>query len=130
MEFNAGFTLIGEDQDGEDKTDDLTPVPPGSVLSLDQDLYQEGDEAWGRPDDPIGEAHGAVVATKRGRAMCTITFAIDENDVIVAQGLLPLQGRKLGSGSLAVTGGTGAFDKVSGRVDMETRNPKRWSFVL
>jgi hypothetical protein len=130
MEFNAGFTLIGEDQDGEDETDDLTPVPPGSVFSLDQDLYQEGDQAWGRGDGPIGEAHGAVVATKRGRAMCAITFAIDESDVIVAQGLLPLQGRKLGSGSLAVTGGTGAFDKVSGRVDMETRNPKRWSFVL
>jgi hypothetical protein len=130
MEFNTQFTLIGEDQDGEDKTDDLSPVPPGGVLSLDQDLYQEGDEAWGRPNDPIGEAHGAAVVTKRGHAMCTITFVIDEADIIVAQGLLPIAGRKLGSGSLAVTGGTGAFERSSGHVDVESRNPKRWSFLL
>lgn len=128
MEFSAGFTVIGEDQ--EQQTDDLAPVMPGDVFSIDQDLFEEVGEAWNRPGDPVGEAHGSVVVTRKHFAMCNITFTFGDQDIIVAQGLLPIDGKTLGSGLLAVAGGTGQFDKVSGRLDVETRNPKRWSFIL
>ena len=128
MLFTAAFTLIGEDQDKI--ADLLAPAPQGSVMTIDQDLYEEQGGAWQRPDTPVGEAHGSVIVTRKGFATCNITFTFGDDDSIVAQGLLPISGKSLNNGHLAVTGGTGQFDKVSGRVDMETQNPKRWSFIL
>jgi hypothetical protein len=128
MEFGTGFTVIGEDQETED--DELAPVGPGSVFSIDQDLFEEVGEAWNRPGDPVGEAHGSVVVTRKQFATCNITFTFSSEDVVVVQGLLPVDGKNLGGGVLAVTGGTGQLNKASGRVDVETQNPKRWSFLL
>jgi hypothetical protein len=128
MEFTAEFTVIGEDQD-PDETSELTPTPPGSVFPIDQDLYEgSGDGSWDK-GSPVGEAHGSVVVTRKSRAMCVITFEFESGTVMV-QGLLPAQGKKLSGGTLAVTGGTGDFEKSTGRVDMDSINPKRWSFVL
>ncbi|MFL5736586.1 MAG: dirigent protein [Actinomycetota bacterium] len=128
MEFTAEFTIIGEDQEPDDDKD-MAPMPAGSVFAIDQDLYEEdGDGSW-RKGGQVGEAHGSVTVTRKGRAMCVITFEYERGTVMV-QGLVPAQGKKLSGGSLAVTGGTGDFEKSSGRVDMESRNPKRWSFVL
>jgi hypothetical protein len=128
MEFTAEFTVIGEDQDPDDK-DQVAPLPPGSVFPIDQDLYEEdGDGSW-REGGQVGEAHGSVTVTRKGRAMCVITFEFESGTVMV-QGLVPAQGKTLSGGTLAVTGGTGDFEKSAGRVDMESRNPKRWSFVL
>ncbi|MFL5768183.1 MAG: dirigent protein [Actinomycetota bacterium] len=127
MEFTTEFTVIGEDQD-EDK-DEIAQLPPGSVFALNQDLSEESEEGSWKQGGPVGEAHGTVVMTGRRLATCSITFAF-ENGTIVVAGLLPADGAKLGGGTLAVVGGTGDFEKTSGHVDMETRNPKRWSFVL
>src|SRR5215470_12582615 len=128
MEFTAEFTVIGEDQESGDN-DELSPLPPGSVFAFDQDLYEESGEGSWKQGGTVGEAHGSVVVTRRGRAMCTITFGF-ENGTLMVEGLLPAEGRRLDGGTLAVTGGTGDFDKSAGHVDMESRNPKRWSFVL
>jgi hypothetical protein len=128
MEFTAEFTIIGEDQESDDDKD-MAPLLPGSAFSIDQDLYEEdGMQSWQR-GGRAGEAHGAVVVTRRGRAMCVIAFEFENGSVIV-QGVLPAEGKKLSGGTLAVTGGTGDFEKSAGHVDMETQNPKRWSFVL
>ena len=128
MEFRARFTVIGEDQ--EQQTDDLAPPGAGDVFSIDQDLFEEVGESWNRPGDPVGEAHGSGVVTKKDLAMCSITFTFGDEDIIVAHGLLPSNGRRLGNGLLAVTGGTGRFDRVSGRLEVESRNPKRWGFFI
>jgi hypothetical protein len=128
MEFTAEFTVIGEDQDPDENMDELAPAPPGSLFPIDQDLYESTNGSWDK-GPLVGEAHGSVVVTRKNRAMCALTFEFDSGTVMV-QGLLPAQGKKLSGGTLAVTGGTGDFEKSGGRVDMDSVNPKRWSFVL
>jgi len=128
VEFSTQFILIGEDQDPK-VAQDLTPAAPATVFPIDQDLYEESGGPW-KKGDPVGEAHGSGVVTGKNLATCSVTFAFDDDDSLVVEGLLPVQGKKLGAGRLAVTGGTGKFDKASGRVGMETSNPKRWSFVI
>jgi len=128
MEFTAELTVIGEDQDTDEK-EQIGPATPGSVFAIDQDLFEEsGDGTWDK-GSLVGEAHGSIVVTRRSRAMCVITFQF-ETGTLVVQGLLPSDGRQLSGGTLAVTGGTGDFERSAGRVDMESVNPKRWSFVL
>lgn len=126
MEFTAEFTVIGEDQDPDDSKQ-VGPLPPGTVFPIDQDLFDQVED-W-RPGGKLGEAHGAVTVTRKGRAMCVVTFEFD-NGTVMVQGLLAAEGKKLSGGTLAVTGGTGEFERSAGRVDMESQNPKRWSFVL
>jgi hypothetical protein len=128
MEFTAEFTVIGEDQDSGE-TEQIGPATPGSLFPIDQNLFEEsGDGSWAQ-GSLAGEAHGFAAVTRRSNAMCVITFQF-ESGTLVVQGLLPSDGRALSDGTLAVTGGTGDFERSSGRVDMESRNPKRWTFVL
>jgi len=128
VEFSTEFIVIGEDQDPKVEQD-LTPLEPASGFPIDQDLYIESGGKWGK-GDRAGEAHGTAAVARKNLAQVSITFAFDEDDSIVVSGLLPVQGKKLGAGQLAVTGGTGKFAKAAGKVGMETNNPKRWSFVI
>jgi hypothetical protein len=125
---NMTMTYVGEDQ--RQLTEDLAAASPGRVVSIDQDLYEEVGGPWNHGDDPIGEAHGSVVVTEGQQGMCHITFKVFNVGTIVAHGSLPVAGSTVGSGTLAVAGGTGKFDKALGKVDVEHRNPKRWSFAL
>ena len=127
MEFSPELILIGEDQNPK-VAEDLTPAAPGTVFPVDQDLYFESGGTWNK-GGPAGEAHGSGIATEKNLAQCSVTFAFRDG-TIVAEGILPIQGKKLGAGQLAVTGGTGRYKNRLGQVDMETRNPKRWSFVI
>jgi hypothetical protein len=128
MEFSASFTVIGEDQ--AEQTDDIAAFAPGRAFSIDQDLFEEQGGAWNRPGDPVGEAHGSGLVTRKGLAMCHITFTFGPDDIIIAHGVLPLGGKDVGAGLLAVAGGTGQFHKALGRCDVEVQNPKRWIFTL
>lgn len=125
MEFSAGFKVIGEDQE---EAFDLAAAAPAKVVPIDQDLFEE-DGDW-NPGEKVGEAHGTAVVTQKRLAMCHISFTFGEEDSIVAHGVLPIDGSTLGDGHIAVAGGTGRFDKATGRADLETLNPKRWSFAL
>jgi hypothetical protein len=125
MEFTTVFTVISDE---EMQTSDLAG-PPAKVVAIDQVLFEEVGEPWNRGDQ-VGEAHGTAVVTQKGLAVCHITFTFGDEDSIVAHGVLPIDGSTLGNGHIAVAGGTGQFDKATGRLDMETRNPKRWSFAL
>jgi len=40
------------------------------------------------------------------------------------------KGATIGGGYLAVTGGTGTYNAVMGRVDVEVVNPKRYHFTV
>ena len=128
MDFNTQIVLIGEDQDPK-VAQDLTPAEPATVFPIDQDLYLGSRGSWDK-GNPAGEAHGSGVVTRKNIAKVDITFAFDEDDSITVSGLLPVRGKALGAGQLAVTGGTGQFAKAAGKVGMETNNPKRWSFVI
>jgi hypothetical protein len=128
MDFNTEITVIGEDQNKQ--AEDLSAAAPGRVVPIDQDLFEEVGGPWNHGSDPIGEAHGSIVVTGKNLGMCHITFSFGDEDTIVAHGVLPIAGSTVGNGHIAVSGGTGQFDKVSGRLDVEHRNPKRWSFAL
>jgi len=127
MEFATGFTVISDEQELSIAAE-ADASGPARLAAFDQNLYSEADEPWQR-GELIGEVSGTWVTTPRGRAIVNVTFTIGE-DTIVAHGVLPIEGSDLGRGRLAVTGGTGEFHKAAGTVDMETRNPKRWSFGL
>jgi len=127
MEFTTEFTVISDEQ--ELSFAGLADAAgPATLAAFDQNLYEETDEPWKR-GERIGEVSGTWVATHRGKAVVNLTFSIGE-DTIVAHGVLPVDGSDLGRGRMAVTGGTGKFHKAAGTVDMDTRNPKRWSFAL
>lgn len=127
MEFTAEFTVISDEQDLSFAAQ-ADVSKPAMLAVFDQNLYDEAGEPWQR-GELIGEVSGTWVTTHRGKAVVNITFMIGE-DAITAHGVLPVDGSDLGRGRLAVTGGTGRFAKASGAVDMDTRNPKRWSFAL
>ena len=127
MEFTTGFTVISDEQELSFAAE-AGASGPARLAAFDQNLYEEAVEPWQR-GELIGEVSGTLVTTHRGKAIVNVTFTIGE-DAIVAHGVLPLDGSDLGNGRLAVTGGTGKFNKAAGTVDMETRNPKRWSFGL
>ena len=127
MEFTTGFTVISDEQELSFAAE-AGASGPARLAAFDQNLYEEAVEPWQR-GELIGEVSGTWVTTHRGKAIVNVTFTIGE-DALVAHGVLPLDGSDLGSGRLAVTGGTGKFNKAAGTVDMETRNPKRWSFGL
>jgi hypothetical protein len=126
MEITPALRVIGDE---EMRTSDLTKAAPGTVVAIDQVLFEERGEPWDR-GEPVGEAHGTAVATQKGVAVCHITFTFGEEDTIVAHGVLRIDGSTVGSGRLAIAGGTGQFNKAAGRLDVEHRNPKRWSFYL
>lgn len=126
MEFTTEFTIIGDE---ETQTFDLDLAAPAAVVAFDHTLYEEVGEPWNK-GERIGEAHGTAVVTRKRVAVCHVTFVFGDEDTIVAHGVLPIDGSTLGGGRLAVAGGTGRFDKAAGRLDVETRNPKRWSFFL
>jgi hypothetical protein len=127
MEFTTAFTVIGDD---EFPTDDLAKAAPAKVVPIDQVLYEElPGKPWER-GELVGEAHGVAVVTHKGVAVYSITFMFGDEDAIMANGVLPVEGSSGGRNHLAVAGGIGRFDKATGRVDVETRNPKRWSFIL
>ncbi len=126
MEFTTAFTVIGDE---EMQSSDLAKAAPATVVAIDQALFEELGEPWER-GERVGEAHGTAVVTQKGVAVCHITFAFGEEDTIVAQGVLPIEGSTVGRGHIAVGGGTGRFHKATGSLVVETRNPKRWSFIL
>ena len=126
MEIRPALTVIGDE---ELLTFDLTKAPPGTVVAIDQVLFEELREPWER-GERVGQAHGTAVVTHTGVAVCNITFVFGDEDTIVAHGVLPIAGSTVGSGRLAVGGGTGRFNRATGRLDVEARNPKRWSFYI
>jgi len=127
MRSDVTFTLIGDD---EQRTphDLVAESSAATVVVMDLELYEEAGE-WER-GSAVGSVHGTAVVTHGGRAVCHLTFELEGHDTIVAQGVLPLEGSSIGGGRVAVTGGTGRFERASGAVEIESRNPKRFRMAL
>jgi hypothetical protein len=127
MEYVGELTLIGID-DEEGKLDFSSSVP-GDVRVMHQTLSWEGEESW-TIGDPAGAAHVSVIIGRGGIAICHVVFVLNSEDTIVAHGVLPVaSGTGVGNGLLAVTGGTGNYDSVGGRVDVEVVNPKKYHII-
>lgn len=127
MESAHVLTLIGDD---EERTpyELVAESAAATVIAIDLRLYEERGE-W-EAGDAVGWAHGMAVVTHGGRAMCHLTFELGEDDAIVAQGVLDLDGSSIGHGRIAVTGGTGRFERAQGTVRVQSRNPKRFRIAM
>ena len=79
---------------------------PGDVVVGASDLF-------GRRDKQIGTAHWTCVRTHPGLRHCTLTY-------FLARGFLTLQGpyRDDGTGTFAITGGTGRYRTAHGWMDL------------
>ena len=76
-------------------------------------------------DKQIGTAHWSCVRTNPGLRHCTLTY-------FLPRGLLTLQGpyRDDGTGTFAITGGTGKYRTAHGWMDLtSTTTPDGWTFV-
>jgi hypothetical protein len=119
-----GFTVIGDDE--EQSPDDFAGLAPRDVVVIDQQLYE--DDGYFDKGRHVGWAHGSGVVTHRVRIVCHVTFVFEEGDTLAAHGVLPIEGRTIGNGLMAVTGGTGRYRNAGGTMYVETVNPKRWKY--
>jgi hypothetical protein len=129
MEITPRFTLVGEDTD--DSADDLADAGTATVIPVFQETYLEEGEPF-QQGGRVGELHGTAVVTGRGNLVCALVFTFDADmeDTIVAHGVLQRHGGGIGEGRLAIGGGTGRYRKLSGDIEVQTRNPKRYIFNL
>ena len=79
---------------------------PGDVVTGASDLFEKRDKR-------IGTAHWSCVRTNPGLRHCTLTY-------FLPRGFLTLQGpyRDDGTGTFAITGGTGAYRTARGWMDL------------
>ena len=91
---------------------------PGDVVVGASDLFDNHDKR-------IGTAHWACVRTNPGLRHCTLTY-------FLPHGFLTLQGpyRDDGTGTFAITGGTGRYRTAHGWMDLtSTSSPDGQTFV-
>ena len=127
MDTSGELVIIG--------VDDEDDAPPGvaesgrpPVYPVSQTLFWESGAKWQRGDE-AGSAYGAFVLTRRGELVGSLTFTFEDEDALVASGVLPFDGGKsFADGVLAVVGGTGAHKGRTGEVHVEAQNPKRYRF--
>jgi hypothetical protein len=126
MEIETEFSLIGED---DDEVADLQQAGPGTVAPIRQRLFQAADEGFGKGDE-VGVLHGVAIVVRRAQVIAHLVFEFDEGHTLVATGVLPAGASHFGDGVLAVTGGTGGFERSAGACTVATMNPKRWNFSI
>ena len=134
MEYVEVLDLIGDDDDDEGGSD-LVKVTPGFSFARRQILHRESDEEeWVRTGEQIGFVHMGGILGHGSIAICTYVFAFDDEDSIVAHGVLPAEVKgpqvSVGEGRFAVTGGTGTFLGVMGEAEVAVTNPKRYHIVI
>lgn len=119
------FALVGEEDD-EDQIFDLSSLEAAQVFVPHQTLYTAVDEGFTR-GDRLGELDGIVAVGHRGRAVCHFVLTFDSGDSLVATGVLPAE-RKWDDGrSIAITGGTGEYERAAGTISVRSFNPKRYN---
>lgn len=120
-------TLIGDEE--ERTPQELTAeTAAATVIAIDQQLYEEEGD-WERGAH-VGEVHGTAIVTHGGRLVCALTFELEDEGTIAAHGVLPMEGSSFGGGRIAVTGGTGRYDRASGSIKVDSRNPKRYRLAI
>lgn len=91
--------------------------------STDEDFRQGGTRVGyvDRTDEPTADG-----------AFASVTLVIHlhgtqgQDGTLIAKGVLPYEGEDVGSGRLAITGGTGAHAVKRGTIDVRSWNPKKY----
>jgi hypothetical protein len=78
----------------------------------------------------VGDVQRTDRPTQHGTAAVTLVIRLNgrvfREGTVVAKGALPYDG-DIGSGLLAITGGTGGHAEIAGVIQVESWNPKKYS---
>jgi hypothetical protein len=100
--------------------------------SLEEELYVE-DSDWGL-GDPVGRVTLTYLETPSGEmANVHATFdlrAMEPGDSLVGHGALSMENGVPTRGHIAITGGTGRFRRARGQVDVDHRNPHKYTVAV
>jgi hypothetical protein len=105
---------------------------PGTGILRDELVYDAIDDEFGK-GPKSGRVH--IVALKPtklgdGTVVTSVVFRFDDQpaSTLTASGvLLEHANETVGSGRLAITGGTGKFKATRGELVIRSMNPHRWS---
>jgi hypothetical protein len=88
-------------------------------------------EGGGQGSVVVGDTERTDRPTSAGSAAVTLILRLNGEmfpaGTIVAKGGLPYEGGDIGSGHLAITGGTGGHAGIQGVINVESTNPKKYS---
>jgi hypothetical protein len=124
-----GFPAVSDD--AVEAPTAFAEVGPGVSILRDEIVYDADDDEFGK-GPKSGRVH--IVALKptelgEGTVVTRVVFRfLDEQaSTLTASGVLPQHAETVGSGRLAITGGTGKFKTTRGEVVVRSKNPHRWS---
>lgn len=122
---SEGFAVIGDE--AVEELVDHGRGGPGNQGAFDEVLFEEAKpDSWERGAE-VGSATGHYIVTPGGHAVYTVVLHLGDAGTLVAAGRLPYD-RSLGNGWIAVTGGTGNFQDARGRLQVDFKNPKRYTY--
>jgi hypothetical protein len=107
-------------------------VEPGVSILRDEIVYEAIDDEFGKGAE-IGRVHiveQKPTALGEGTVVCRVVFRLFDElaSTLTASGVLPDHATEtVGSGRLAIVGGTGKFRKTRGELVVLSQNPHRWS---
>jgi hypothetical protein len=125
-----GFPAVSAD--AVEAPTEFAEVGPGVSILRDDNVYDAVDDEFGK--GPMsGRVH--IVALKptelgEGTVVTRVVFRFfdEQASTLTASGVLPQHADEtVGSGRLAITGGTGKFKTTRGEVVVRSKNPHRWS---
>lgn len=119
------FPLLSEEEEADEEA--RRDLEPGRPTLLEEGLYEYVNNERG---NRVGGVRYLATRTRQGKGvLCDIVFRFEGGDTISASAMLPFRSPSIGSGVVAITGGTGRFAGITDvrrEVPVEVWNPKRW----
>lgn len=124
-----GFPAVSDD--AVEAPTSFAEVEPGVSILRDEIAYDAIDDEFGKGPQS-GRVH--IVALRptelgEGTVVTRVVFRFFDSQAstLTASGVLSEHAETVGSGRLAITGGTGKFKATRGEVVVRSTNPHRWS---
>lgn len=128
-EVQIGAFPCMSEEDPEEIDEDPSLGTPGETFLKDWWIYPVTSK-----EAPIGIVHVALTRSKkkledRDTMVTSVVFEFADGDELAASGVLPFRERPhwIGNGRIAITGGTGVYEGLTGELVVKVQNPKRWS---
>jgi len=119
-----GFVVIAGDQ--LEETIDAGRGGPGDYVPFDETLYAGSPDSW-EPGAQIGSASGFTLRTPGPFVLYHVILDLGDGNSLVAAGRLPYDTSPK-AGVIPVTGSSGRYGNAGGRLKVEFKNPKRYTY--
>ena len=115
-----GFVVFGVEEGAESSPN----AGPGTPVPFHEKLVDD----WPNGQKDRGSAEGKYTVKQNDDAEyeVTLTFNDKETSTLTAAGTLKRDKGKFGKGKLKIMGGTGPGKSLSGNLDVQVVNPKRY----